>query len=51
MEGKIEGKSGRGRPGSPFLKQVMEDTKIRTYWELNRNISDREKWRETSIII
>jgi hypothetical protein len=29
----------------------MEDTGIRIYWELKRNISNREKWRETLIII
>jgi len=31
MEGKIEGKPGKGRPRTPFLKQVMEDTGIGTY--------------------
>jgi hypothetical protein len=29
----------------------MEDTEIGTYWEIKRIISDRVKWRETSIII
>jgi len=40
IEGKIEGKPGRGRPRTPFLKQVMENTGIGTYWELI--ISDRD---------
>lgn len=51
IEGKIEGKPGRRRPRTPFLKQLMEDTGIGTYWEIKRVISDRDKWRETSIII
>jgi len=28
----------------------MEDFRIGTYWELKRNIRDREKWRKTTII-
>jgi len=51
IEGKIEGKPGSGRPRTPFLKQLMEDTGKETYWEMKRNISYRDKWRETSIII
>jgi len=51
IEGKIEGKPGRERPRTPFLKQLMDDTGIGTYWEMKRIISDRDKWRETSIII
>jgi hypothetical protein len=38
IEGKIEGKLGIGRPRTPFLKQVMEDTGIGTYWEMKRII-------------
>lgn len=33
-----------------FTKQVMENTGITTYKELERTISDWEKRRETSII-
>lgn len=51
MEGKIEGKPRRGRPRIPLLKQVIEATEIETYWEFKRVISDRDKWREISIII
>ena len=51
LEGKIEGKPRRGRPRTPFLKQLMDDTGIKTYWEMKRIISDRDKWRETSIIV
>jgi len=51
IAGKIEGKPGRGeRPRTPFMKQLMEDIGIKTYRELKRSISDRDKWRETSII-
>jgi hypothetical protein len=32
MEGRIAGKPERGRPRTLFLKQVMEDTGIKTYW-------------------
>jgi len=32
IERKIEGKPGRGRPKTSFLKQMMEDTEIGTYW-------------------
>jgi len=32
------------------MKQVMEDIGIKTYRKLKRFISDRDKWRETSII-
>lgn len=34
------------------MKNVMEDTEIRTYIEeIKRNIEDRENWREKSISI
>jgi hypothetical protein len=42
IEGKIEKKPGRGRSKTPFLKQVMEDTGIGTYWVMKRIINDRE---------
>lgn len=51
IEETIKGKPGKGRPRIPFLKQVIEDTGIVIYWKLKRNISNREKWRETSLII
>lgn len=50
-EGKIEGKPGRRKDRTSFLKQVMEDTGIGMYWELKRNIGNREQWRATSFII
>jgi hypothetical protein len=31
IEGKIERKPERGRPRTPFLKQMMEDTEIGIY--------------------
>lgn len=31
MEGEIEGRPGRRRPKSPFMEQVMKDTRIQTY--------------------
>lgn len=40
--GKIEGKAGRRRPRTPFLKRVTNDNGIRTYWQLKRNVSDRK---------
>lgn len=43
LEGKIKGKHGKGRRRTLFLKQVMEDTGIRIYWKLKRNIGDMEK--------
>jgi len=45
---KIEAKPGRGKPRTLFMKQVIEDIGIKTYRELKRTISDRDKWRETS---
>lgn len=38
----IRKKPGRGIPRTPFLKQVMEATRIGTYWELNMNVSGEE---------
>lgn len=31
IKGKIEGKSGRGRPRTPFVKQIIEDIKRTIY--------------------
>jgi hypothetical protein len=28
------------------MNQVMEDTGIKTHWEMMRIINDRDKWRE-----
>lgn len=39
------------RPRTPFQKQVMEDTGIGTYQDLDKIISDRDKWIETSLIV
>jgi len=50
IEGKIEGIPGRGRPRTCFMKQVMKDIEIKTYNDLKRSISDRDKWRELSTI-
>jgi len=33
IEGKIEGKPGRGRPRTAFIKQVMGDTGIKKHTE------------------
>lgn len=39
----IEGKPGRGKPKTPFMKQVIKDIGIRIYRELKRNLEEREK--------
>lgn len=51
VEGKIEGKPERGTLRTPFMTRLMGDTVIETYRELKRTISDREKWREISLIV
>jgi hypothetical protein len=50
IEGKIEGKAGRGRPRTPFTKQIIEDIGKINYKELKVAGMDRDKWRAIEVI-
>jgi len=44
MEGNIEGKTGRGRPRTPFMKQIVEDMGKTIYKELKVALTDRDEF-------
>jgi len=48
LEGKTEGKTGRGRPRTPFMKQIIGRT---TYKELKVAVMDRDEWRRSIEVI
>jgi hypothetical protein len=48
IEGKIEGKSVRGRPGQSYMKQIMLDIRRELYAELKRVAINREEWKNIS---
>ncbi|XP_025406672.1 uncharacterized protein LOC112680706 [Sipha flava] len=50
IEGKIEGKAGRGRPRTPFMKQIIDDIGETNYKELKVAVMDRDKWRAIKVI-
>jgi len=50
IEGKIEGKAGRGRPRTPFMKQIIDDVGKTNYKELKVVVMDRDKWRDIKAI-
>jgi hypothetical protein len=41
----IEGKNTRGRPPLDYIKQIMEDMNVTTYYDLKRKAKGRETWR------
>lgn len=45
LEGKIEGKRGRGRPRRNFIEQVKEKVGVVSYQEVKRKAEDRYVWR------
>lgn len=44
IEGKVEEKAGRGRPRTPFMKQIIEDIGKTNYKELKVAVMDRDEW-------
>jgi hypothetical protein len=45
LEGKIEGKRGRGRPRNNYLGKLMEELGVATYRQLKDTADNREAWR------
>ncbi|KAI5635498.1 LIM domain-containing protein [Phthorimaea operculella] len=45
IEGKIEGRRGRGRPRRSYLDQVKEKLMVMSYREVKEKAQDRENWR------
>lgn len=50
IEGKIEGKAGRGRSRTPFMKQIIDDIGKTNYKELKVAVMDRDKWSAIKVI-
>jgi predicted transcriptional regulator len=46
----IEGKAGRGRPRTPFMKQIIDDIGETNYKELKVTVMNRDKWRAIKVI-
>jgi len=45
IEGKMGGKAGRGRPRTPFMKQIIEYTGKTNYNEFKVVLMNRDQWR------
>ncbi|KAI5718650.1 hypothetical protein M8J77_024598 [Diaphorina citri] len=45
IEGMIEGTNTVGRPPLDYIKQIMRDMNVTTYYDLKRKAEDRESWR------
>ena len=45
IEGKIEGKRGRGRPRRNYFEQVKEKVNVVSYQEVKSLAENREEWR------
>jgi len=50
IEGKTDGKAGRGRPRIPFMKQITEDIGKTNYKELKVAVMVRDQWRSIEVI-
>lgn len=46
----IKGKAGRGRPRTPFMKQIIDDIGKTNYKELKVVVMDRDKWKDIKVI-
>lgn len=46
MEGKIEGKRGRGRPRISYMSQIKEKIAVVSYKEVKETALERNRWRE-----
>ena len=45
LEGKIEGKRGRGRPRLTWMDDIIEWTELNSYGVVKRTAEDRVKWK------
>lgn len=50
IEGKIDGKAERGRPKTPFMKQIIEDIGKTKYKELKVAVLHRDQCRSNEVI-
>ena len=46
MEGKIEGKRGRGRPRLSYISQIKNKINVMSYKEVKEAALDRKSWKE-----
>ena len=46
VEGRLEGKRGRGRPRNNFVAQACKGASVATYSDLKSATQDRHKWRD-----
>jgi|AKYZ01.1.fsa_nt_gi Reverse transcriptase (RNA-dependent DNA polymerase). len=45
LEGRVEGRRGRGRPRRRYMDQIMRDVNCHSYTELKRMAQERQRWR------
>lgn len=45
------GKAGRGRPRTQFMKQIIEDIGNTNYKKLKVEVMDRDEWRRSINVI
>jgi len=50
IEGKIEGKAGRDRLRTSFMKQIIEGIRKTNYKELKVAVMDRDEWNAIEVI-
>ena len=48
LEGQLEGKNGKGRPGTKYMEQVKKDVKEKKYAGVKRLVDRRIQWRAAS---
>ena len=49
LEGRVEGRRGRGRPRTSWIDNIKEWTNIDSYEKVKRTAEDRSRWK--SIIV
>jgi len=50
MERKMEGKAGKGRSRTPFMKQIIENIGRTTYKKPKAAMMNRDEWMSIDII-